>query len=311
VERTKLIVATRREELPRLDEIHRRGVANGVAGLRLVEGDGIAEHEPHAAGLRALVVPRVGVVDFAAVTEALARAVTAAGGEVRTGMKVLGVDPVAGGVRVRTAAGEVDARAAVICAGLWSDRVARSAGVETGVRVVPFRGDFWVLREGREGMVRGLIYPVPDPALPFLGVHATRRADGAVWVGPNAVLALARRGYRRGAIDTADLRALATDPAVWRLCARHWRAGASNLLQDRSPRLLARALRRLLPGVTSADLRPGPSGVRAQAVDGRGRLVDDFVLARRGSVVVVANAPSPAATASLAVARLVADEVPS
>jgi (S)-2-hydroxyglutarate dehydrogenase len=310
VERTKLIVATRREELPRLDEIHRRGVANGVAGLRLVEGDGIAEHEPHAAGLRALVVPRVGVVDFAAVTEALARAVTAAGGEVRTGMRVLGVEPVAGGVRVRTAAGEVDARAAVICAGLWSDRVARSAGVETGVRVVPFRGDFWVLREGREGMVRGLIYPVPDPALPFLGVHATRRADGAVWVGPNAVLALARRGYRRGAIDTADLRALATDPAVWRLCARHWRAGASNLLQDRSPRLLARALRRLLPGVTSADLRPGPSGVRAQAVDGRGRLVDDFVLARRGSVVVVANAPSPAATASLAVARLVADEVP-
>jgi (S)-2-hydroxyglutarate dehydrogenase len=310
VERTKLIVATRREELPRLDEIHRRGVANGVAGLRLVEGDGIAEHEPHAAGLRALVVPRVGVVDFAAVTEALARAVTAAGGEVRTGMRVLGVEPVAGGVRVRTPAGEVDARAAVICAGLWSDRVARSAGVETGVRVVPFRGDFWVLREGREGMVRGLIYPVPDPALPFLGVHATRRADGAVWVGPNAVLALARRGYRRGAIDTADLRALATDPAVWRLCARHWRAGASNLLQDRSPRLVARALRRLLPGVTSADLRPGPSGVRAQAVDGRGRLVDDFVLARRGSVVVVANAPSPAATASLAVARLVADEVP-
>ena len=310
MERTKLIVATRREELPRLDEIHRRGVANGVAGLCLVEGDGIAEHEPHAAGLRALVVPRIGVVDFAAVTEALGRAVTAAGGEVRTGMRVLGVEPGAGGVRVHTAAGEVRARAAVICAGLWSDRVARSAGVETGVRVVPFRGDYWVLREGREGMVRGLIYPVPDPALPFLGVHATRRADGAVWVGPNAVLALARRGYRRGAIDTADLRALATDPAVWRLCARHWRAGASNLLQDRSPRLVARALRRLLPDVTGADLRPGPSGVRAQAVDARGHLVDDFVLARRGSVVVVANAPSPAATASLAVARLVADEVP-
>ena len=310
MERTKLIVATRREELPRLDEIHRRGVANGVAGLCLVEGDGITEHEPHAAGLRALVVPRVGVVDFAAVTEALARAVTAAGGEVRTGTRVLGVEPGARGVRVRTAAGEVDARVAVICAGLWSDRVARSAGVDTGVRVVPFRGDFWVLREGREGMVRGLIYPVPDPALPFLGIHATRRTDGAVWVGPNAVLALARRGYRRGAIDTADLRALATDPAVWRLCARHWRAGASNLLQDRSPRLVARALRRLLPDVTSADLRPGPSGVRAQAVDGRGRLVDDFVLARRGSVVVVANAPSPAATASLAVARLIADEVP-
>ena len=309
MERTKLIVATRREELSRLDEIHRRGVANGVDGLYLVAGDGIAEHEPHAAGLRALVVPRVGVVDFAAVAEALARALTAAGGEVRTGVRVLGVDPDAGGVRVRTAAGELRARAAVICAGLWSDRLARAAGIDTGVRVVPFRGDYWLLREGREGMVRGLIYPVPDPALPFLGVHATRRVDGAVWVGPSAVLALARRGYRRGAVDAADLRAMATDPAVWRLCARHWRAGASGLLQDRSPHLLARALRRLLPGVTAADLRPGPSGVRAQAVDGRGRLVDDFVLARRGPVVVVANAPSPAATASLAVARLVADEL--
>jgi (S)-2-hydroxyglutarate dehydrogenase len=309
VERTKLIVATRDEELEGLEEIHRRGVANGVAGLRLAGPGEIAEHEPHAAGLRALVVPRVGVVDFAAVTRALAGAVTAAGGEVRTRVRALGVEPDAGGVRVRTGVGELRARAAVLCAGLWSDRLARAAGVETGVRVVPFRGDYWLLREGSEGLVRGLIYPVPDPALPFLGVHATRRADGAVWVGPSAVLALARRGYRRGAVDVTDLRALASDPAVWRLCARHWRAGASGLLLDRSPRLLARALRRLLPGVTAADLAPGPSGVRAQAVDSRGRLVDDFVLVRRGAVVVVANAPSPAATASLAVARLVADSV--
>ncbi|HEX6492468.1 MAG TPA: L-2-hydroxyglutarate oxidase, partial [Candidatus Dormibacteraeota bacterium] len=221
VERTKLIVATRREELARLDEIHRRGIANGVAGVHLVERDGIAEHEPHAAGLRALVVPRVGVVDFAAVTAALARAVTAAGGEVRTRTRALGVEPGATGVRVRTASGEVHAGAVVICAGLWSDRLARAAGVDTGVRVVPFRGDYWLLRDGGRRLVRGLIYPVPDPALPFLGVHATRRADGAVWVGPSAVLALARRGYRRGAVDAADLRALVTDAAVWRLCARH------------------------------------------------------------------------------------------
>jgi L-2-hydroxyglutarate oxidase len=309
VERTKLIVATRGVELERLEEIHRRGVANGVAGLRLAGRGEIAEHEPAAAGLRALVVPGVGVVDFAAVTRALAAAVTAAGGEVRTGVRVLAAEPRQTGVRLRTSAGDLEAGAAVLCAGLWSDRLARASGVDAGVRIVPFRGDYWLLRPGREGLVGGLIYPVPDPALPFLGVHATRRADGAVWVGPSAVLALARRGYHRGAVDAADLRALAADPAVWRLCARHWRAGASGLLLDHSRRLLARALRRLLPAVAAEDLVPGPSGVRAQAVDSRGRLVDDFVLARRGRVVVVANAPSPAATASLAVARLVADEV--
>jgi (S)-2-hydroxyglutarate dehydrogenase len=308
VERTKLIVATRPSELPRLEEIHRRGAANGVAGLRLAGPGEIAEIEPHATGLRALVVPRVGVVDFAAVTRALAAAVTATGGEVRTGVRALAVEPRAGGVRVRTVTGALEAGAAVICAGLWSDRLARASGVDTAVRVVPFRGDYWLLRPGRERMVDGLVYPVPDPTLPFLGVHATRRG-GAVWVGPSAVLALSRRGYRRGAIDGGDLRALVADAAVWRLCARHWRAGVSGLLLDRSRRLLARALRRMLPEVTADDLLPGPSGVRAQAVDGRGRLADDFVLACRGPVVVVANAPSPAATASLAVARLVADAV--
>jgi L-2-hydroxyglutarate oxidase len=309
VERTKLIVATRPAELPRLEEIHRRGAANGVAGLRLAGPGEIAEIEPHAAGLRALVVPRVGVVDFAAVTRGLAASVTATGGEVRTGVRALAVEPRAGGVRVRTAAGDLEAGAAVLCAGLWSDRLARASGIDSGVRVVPFRGDYWLLRPGRERMVDGLVYPVPDPALPFLGVHATRRADGAVWVGPSAVLALSRRGYRRGVIDRGDLGALVTDAAVWRLCARHWRAGMSGLVHDHSRRLLARALRRLIPAVTADDLLPGPSGVRAQAVDGRGRLADDFLLARRGPVVVVANAPSPAATASLAVARLVADAV--
>jgi (S)-2-hydroxyglutarate dehydrogenase len=309
VERTKLIVATRPAELAGLAEIHRRGTANGVAGLRLLSGREITEVEPHVAGVRALLVPRVGVVDFAAVTRALAGAVTAAGGEVRTGVRALAVAPQRGGARVRTDRGDLEASTVVLCAGLWSDRLGRAAGVETGLRIVPFRGAYWVLHPRRAGLVRGLVYPVPDPALPFLGVHATRRADGAVWLGPSAVLALSRRGYRRGDVDGHDLRHLAGDPAVWRLCARHWRAGVTGLLRDRSRTLAAGALRRLLPEVRAADLLPGPSGVRAQAVDARGRLVDDFVLARRGAVVAVANAPSPAATAALAVARRVADEV--
>jgi (S)-2-hydroxyglutarate dehydrogenase len=309
VDRTKLIVATRPSQLPGLAELHRRGTANGVAGLRLLSGPEITEVEPHVAGIRALLVPRVGVVDFAAVTRALADAVTAAGGEVRTGVRALGVASRPGGARLGTDAGDLEVAAAVLCAGLWSDRIARAAGVETGLRIVPFRGDYWLLDPRRSGLVRGLVYPVPDPALPFLGVHATRRADGAVWLGPSAVLALSRGGYRRGDVDPRDLRHLAGDPAVWRLCARHWRAGLAGLLHDRSRSLAARALRHLLPEVRAADLLPGPSGVRAQAVDDRGRLVDDFVLARRGAVVAVANAPSPAATAALAVARLVADEL--
>jgi (S)-2-hydroxyglutarate dehydrogenase len=309
VERTKLIVATRASELERLAEIHRRGLANGVAGLRLLSSGEIAEVEPHVGGLRALLVPRVGVVDFAAVTRALAAAVTAGGGEVRTGVRALGVEPRPGGARVRTDRGDLGAASVVLCAGLWSDRLTRAAGMDTGLRVVPFRGDYWLLDPDHAALVGGLVYPVPDPGLPFLGVHATRRVDGTVWMGPSAVLALSRRGYRRGAVDGRDLRDLAGDPAVWRLCARHWRAGAAGLLRDRSRALAARALRRLLPEVRAADLLPGPTGVRAQAVDGRGRLVDDFVLARRGAVLAVANAPSPGATAALAVARRVADEL--
>jgi L-2-hydroxyglutarate oxidase LhgO len=308
VDRTKLIVATRPAELDRLEEIRRRGTANGVAGLRLAGPAEIAELEPAAAGLRALVVPGVATVDFAAVSRALAAAVTAAGGEVRTGVRALRVEPAAGGVRVRTGEGELGVAAAVLCAGLWSDRLARASGIDPGVRVVPVRGGFWRLRPGA-ATVRGLVYPVPDPALPFLGVHATRRSDGEVWVGPSAVLSLAPRGERRRGIDPAELRTLAADPAVWRLCARHWRSGASGLLLDRSRALLARALRRLLPAVRAGDLEPVAPGMRAQAVDGRGRLVDDFVLVRRGAVVVVANAPSPAATSSLALAGLIADEV--
>jgi len=209
---------------------------------------------------------------------------------------------------VETDQGDLPADAVVACAGLQSDRLAREAD-PGGPAVVPFRGDYWVLRPERAHLVRGLVYPVPDPALPFLGVHATRRPDEAVWLGPNAVPALAREGYARGARNAEDLRDLARDARVLRLMARHWRAGVAELARDRSPRLLVRALRRFLPELTAADLLPGPCGIRAQAVDRRGRMIDDFWVSRSGRAVHVRNAPSPAATASLAIARLVADQV--
>ena len=307
--RGKLIVAVREADLARLEELRRRAAANGVP-VRLLDPAAMREIEPHVAGLRALHVPSTATVDFAAVARALAGEVNQRGGRVRCGVAVQRIDggSVRRGAVVETAEGELHVDAAVACAGLQSDRLARDAD-PGGPAVVPFRGDFWVLRPERADLVRGLIYPVPDPALPFLGVHATRRPDESVWLGPNAVPALAREGYRRGAVDRDDLRDMARDARVLRLMWRHRGAGLGELARDRSPRLLVRALRRYLPELSVDDVLPGPCGVRAQAVTRDGRLVDDFVVSRAGCAVHVRNAPSPAATASLAIARLVADEV--
>jgi (S)-2-hydroxyglutarate dehydrogenase len=306
--RGKLIVATRPDELPRLAELQRRGEANGVTTRLLDSVEAMREVEPHVTGLRALHVPATATVDFPAVARALADDIHQRGGAVRCGVTVRRLATRAGGAVVETDQGDLEVDAAVACAGLQSDRLARDAD-PGGPAVVPFRGDFWMLRPERAHLVRGLVYPVPDPALPFLGVHATRRADGSVWLGPNAVPALAREGYRRGAVDRDDLRDLLRDTRVLRLMARHWRMGAGELARDRSPRLLVRALRRYLPELQVDDVVPGPCGIRAQAVSRDGRLLDDFVVARDGHVVHVRNAPSPAATACLAIARLVADEV--
>jgi len=306
--RGKLIVATRPDELPRLAELQRRGEANGVTTRVLDSVEAMREVEPHVTGLRALHVPATATVAFPAVARALADDIHQRGGTVRCGVTVRRLATSAGGAVVETDQGDLEVDAAVACAGLQSDRLAREAD-PGGPAVVPFRGDFWMLRPERAHLVRGLVYPVPDPALPFLGVHATRRADGSVWLGPNAVPALAREGYRRGAVDRDDLRDLLRDTRVLRLMARHWRMGAGELARDRSPRLLVRALRRYLPELRVDDVVPGPCGIRAQAVSRDGRLLDDFVVARDGHVVHVRNAPSPAATACLAIARLVADEV--
>lgn len=307
-ERTgKLIVATDEAELPRLQTLYERGTANGVPGLELIDGDAILEIEPHAAGIRALWVPVTGITDYGRVAEAYADDVRAQGGEIRCGHQVVGIAERGREVVLTTlGGGQVAARQVIACAGLHSDRLARLSGGSPEPAVVPFRGDYWLLR--RPELVRGLIYPVPDPAFPFLGVHFTRRVDGRVWLGPNAVLAFAREGYGRLTLRPRDLGAALAHRGFRRLARRYWRTGWGEMVRDFSRRALLGQLRRYLPELTLDDVRPGPSGVRAQALAPDGSLVDDFVFDAQGDHILhVRNAPSPAATSSLAIAGVVAD----
>ncbi len=307
----KLVVAATAAELPRLDELERRGRANGLAGVRRLRPEELGEFEPHAAGAGGLWVPETGVVDFARVCEALAAEVRSAGGEVRTGARLEGARAAAGGWTLETSGGALGCRFLVACAGLQSDRVARLCGVEPGLAIVPFRGDYWRLVGGSRGLVRGLIYPVPDPGLPFLGVHLTRRIDGEVEAGPNAVPALAREGFRRSSFSARDALAVVGYPGFWRLARRHWLSGVAEIRRGASRRAFAAALARLVPAVRPADLERAGSGVRAQAVEPSGELVDDFRMVEGERSLHVLNAPSPAATAALAIGRLLADRVPA
>ncbi len=307
----KLVVALDESELPRLEELERRGRANGLADLRRLTADQIREHEPHASGIAALHVPITGIVDFPGVTRAMAADVRAHGGEVRTGARVTRVQRRAGdeGFALHTGNGEVLARAIVNCAGLQCDRVARLCGVDPGVRIVPFRGEYYDLVESKRGLVRNLIYPVPDPRFPFLGVHFTRMVGGGVEAGPNAVLALARHGYSWRTVSVRDTVGLVAYPGFWRMSRRQWRTGIMELKRSLSKRRFVADLRRLIPALTGADVVPARSGVRAQAVDPRGRLLDDFHIVTAERMVHVLNAPSPAATASIAIGRFIAEQV--
>lgn len=278
----KLVVATDTSELGRLDDLHRRGTANGLQGLRMLAPEELGEFEPHARGVRALHVPETATIDFAEVTRTLARDVEQRGGTVRYGMHV-------------TDLAALQARRVVTCAGTNADRMAALTGVPLH-RVIPFRGDFFVLHERSRRLVREMIYPVPDPRFPFLGVHFTRRIDGSVWVGPNAVANFGRHLVSR------EMR---------RLLRRYWRTGVGELYRAVSPRAALGQMRRYIPALEPADLERGPSGVRAQVVDREGKLVDDFVLQRAENTVHVLNAPSPAATASLAIAAHVVDQLDS
>ncbi|HEY8091320.1 MAG TPA: L-2-hydroxyglutarate oxidase [Polyangiaceae bacterium] len=302
----KVVVATREEEIPRLEELERRGRANGLSGVRRIGPEELKEREPHAAGVAALFVPETGIVDYAEVARAYAAELGKGGAEVRTGARATRIAPQAGGVVVETTAGAVEARALVGCAGLASDRVARMAGLEVDVAIVPFRGEYWMLAPGRTGLVKSLLYPVPDPAFPFLGVHFTRRIGGGVEAGPNAVLALAREGYRRASFDARDAWDLARWPGFWRMARRHWRMGMAEQARSLRRASFARACAALVPEITAADLVPGGAGVRAQAVARDGSLLDDFAFAEGERMVHVLNAPSPAATASLAIGEEIA-----
>jgi L-2-hydroxyglutarate oxidase LhgO len=298
----KVIVATHPGELGRLEALRARAAGNGVPGVEEVGPAGLRDLEPHAAGLRALHVPDTAIVDFALVARALAHEVVAAGGTLHLGRPVDRIHAGSGGTVLRSRAGDVRARHVITCAGLYSDRLVRTKKPDDE-RILPFRGDYYTLRDQARHLVRALIYPVPDPALPFLGAHFTRRIDGSVWAGPNAVLALAREGYRRTDVDLREVAAIASFGGFWRLARRHWRTGGAEVWRDVVTPAYVRQLRRYVPAVSAADLTFGPSGVRAQAVRRDGALVDDFTIVASPEVIEVRNAPSPGATSALAIGR--------
>jgi len=307
----KLVVALAEDELGRLDAIRERAAANGVPAIEVVDAGRMREIEPHAAGIRALWSPTTGIVDFRRVARSFAADVVDAGGSIATAAPAIAIEDRGTETVVRTERGDLRTSCVVSCAGLWSDRVARMTriGGEDELRIVPFRGDYYTLRPRAAALVRGLVYPVPDPRFPFLGVHFTRRIDGEVWAGPNAVLAFARDGYRRRDVSILDLGGSLLYPGFLRLAARFWRTGVAEMWRDWSKGAFLGELRRYLPELRGEDITFGPSGVRAQAIARDGTMVDDFDIAESARVVHVRNAPSPAATAALAIGRIVAARV--
>jgi 2-hydroxyglutarate dehydrogenase len=306
----KLILATDSSQLAALGELERRGHANGVVGLRRVEGAELRRIEPHARALTALHSPATGIVDFAAVAHAYADDVAEAGGSVALGRGVTGVEVRARSLRLSHAGGETAATNAIFCAGAWSDRLAVAAGAAVDPRIVPFRGDYVRLRPERSHLVRSLIYPIPNPSLPFLGVHLTRHLNGEVSIGPTALIAGARDAYGLLRVRPADLRDTLCWPGTWRMLARFWPAALTELRRSLSRGALVAAAQRLVPALEPHDVKPRSSfaGVRAQALARDGRLLDDFAFSASPRALHVRNAPSPAATASLAIARHVCEQ---
>jgi len=304
----KVILATAPSDLAGLAELERRGTINGVRGLRRVAGEELARLEPNARAIEGLYSPETGIVDFAAVTHAYARDVEEAGGTIATGWEISGVHAGARALRLSCARGTIEAGHAIFCAGAWADRLAIAGGAGADPRIVPFRGAYLRLRPERRQLVRSLIYPVPDPSLPFLGVHLSRGIDGEVLIGPTALIVGARDGYSLATVRRADVLDTLAWSGTWRMLRRWWRTGATELFHAASRRALVRAAARYVPALQPADVQPGPAGVRAQALGRDGQLLDDFLFSVTERALHVRNAPSPGASASLAIARHVADE---
>ena len=305
----KLVVALDASEVGRLDALEVTARENGVPGLARIERSDITDIEPHAVGLVALHSPATAITDYVAIAHAFAADIEAAGGTIMRSTAVTAIDRRSDGIHVTTPAGVHRVRQLIVCAGLHSDRVSRLADGESGPRIVPFRGEYMTVKPDKRDLVRGLIYPVPDPRYPFLGVHFTRRVSGDVEVGPNAVLAFRREGYRRSDIRVRDVRDIVMWPGFWRMARRHWRTGITEMRSSLSIKAYMRTASRYVPEIGADDVVRAGAGVRAQAVDRDGSLVDDFRINDSDGVVTIRNAPSPAATSSLAIAELVLDRI--
>ena len=302
----KLIVATDESELGRLTNIHERGQANGLQGLRVLEGDEVKAYEPNCRAVRALLVPETGIVDYVQVADKMAELLKRRSVEIMTGAGVTAIRRAGQSLILDTARGPVESRFLVNCAGLYSDHVARLMGIRPEVRIIPFRGEYYMLRPDRRSLVKNLIYPVPDPEFPFLGVHFTRTVHGDVEAGPNAVLAFAREGYTLGTVKPGETLGLLGYAGFWHMARRYWKRGSYELYRSASKAAFVRSLQKLVPAIQIGDIQRGGAGVRAQAVSPNGSLVDDFRISVAEGAVHVVNAPSPAATASLAIGRHIA-----
>ncbi len=303
----KLVVATAPEEVPRLSQLHERGIANGVPGLRLLDRDEFRELEPHCDGICALQVPSTGIVDYKDVASKYAELIQQAGGELVFRSKVIGLRDDRDCNIVETTAGAFRASYVINCAGLYSDAITRMAGCKTDLEIIPFRGEYYVVKPERRSLVRNPIYPVPDPRFPFLGVHFTRHIDRSVEAGPNALLAFRREGYLASDVDLSETVEMLQWPGFWKMARKYWKMGAAEQYRAWLKSAFTRALQQMVPELTEDDLVPGGSGVRAQAVDRKGNLLDDFHFVHSLRMIHVCNVPSPAATASLEIGREVVD----
>ncbi|HMN27490.1 MAG TPA: L-2-hydroxyglutarate oxidase [Caldilineaceae bacterium] len=303
----KVVVATQASEIPRLDNLEARGRANGLEGIRRLRPEEIKEIEPHVAGIDGLFVPQTGIVDYKQVADKYAELIGQSGGEIRTKTRVLGCKRTRTDLVVQTTQGDFHARHLINCGGLQSDRIARLCGLDPGVQIVPFRGEYYELIPARQSLVRNLIYPVPDPRFPFLGVHFTRMIHGGVEAGPNAVLAFKREGYTKSTVSARDMADVLTYSGFWSLARQHWGMSLGEFHRSFSKRAFIKALQRLIPELREEDAHPAGAGVRAQALAPNGALVDDFHIVEAWRMIHVLNAPSPAATASLSIGETIAD----